>query len=73
VADWRKLHNKEPHNLYSSPDIVRVITSGKIRWDGQANTRVYPKVSGLAAWSENCKWYSYMSLNVVVSLFCESV
>jgi hypothetical protein len=20
------------------------------------NTRVYPKVSGLAAWSENCKW-----------------
>jgi hypothetical protein len=21
-------------------------------------TRVYPKVSGLAAWSENCKWYS---------------
>jgi hypothetical protein len=22
------------------------------------NTRVYPKVSGLAAWSENCKWYS---------------
>jgi len=20
--------------------------------------RVYPKVSGLAAWSENCKWYS---------------
>jgi hypothetical protein len=22
------------------------------------NTRVYPKVSGLAASSENCKWYS---------------
>jgi hypothetical protein len=21
-------------------------------------TKVYPKVSGLAAWSENCKWYS---------------
>jgi hypothetical protein len=21
-------------------------------------TRVYPKVSGLVAWSENCKWYS---------------
>jgi hypothetical protein len=20
--------------------------------------RVYPNVSGLAAWSENCKWYS---------------
>jgi hypothetical protein len=31
------------------------------------------KVSGLAAWSENCKWYSSLLLSAVVSLFCESV
>jgi hypothetical protein len=37
------------------------------------NMRVYPKVSGLAAWSENCKWYSSLPLGAVVSLFCESV
>jgi hypothetical protein len=37
------------------------------------NTRVYPKVSALAAWSENSKWYSCLPLGVVVSLFCESV
>jgi hypothetical protein len=37
------------------------------------NTRVYPKVSGLAAWSENCKRYSSLPLGAVVSLFCESV
>jgi hypothetical protein len=37
------------------------------------NTRVYPKVSGLAAWSENCKWYSSLPLGAAVSLFCESV
>jgi hypothetical protein len=36
-------------------------------------TRVYPKVSGLAVWSENCKWYSSLPLDAVVSLFCESV
>jgi hypothetical protein len=36
-------------------------------------TRVYPKVSGLAAWSENCKWYSSLPLGAVVSLFCEPV
>jgi hypothetical protein len=36
-------------------------------------TRVYPKVSGLAAWSENCKWYSSLALDAVVSLFYESV
>jgi hypothetical protein len=36
-------------------------------------TRVYPQVSGLAAWNENCKWYSSLPLGAVVSLFCESV
>jgi hypothetical protein len=34
-----------------------------------AYPRVYPKVSGLAAWSENCKWYSSLPLGAVVSLF----
>jgi hypothetical protein len=36
-------------------------------------TKVYPKVSGQAAWSENCKWYSSLPLCAVISLFCESV
>jgi hypothetical protein len=36
-------------------------------------TRVYSKVSGLAACSENCKWYNYLPLGAVVSLFYESV
>jgi hypothetical protein len=35
--------------------------------------RVYSKVSRLAAWSENCKWYSSLPLNAVVLLFYESV
>jgi hypothetical protein len=29
---WRKLHNDELHSLYSSPNIVRVIKSRKMRW-----------------------------------------
>jgi hypothetical protein len=36
-------------------------------------TSMYPKVPGLAAWSENCKWYSSLQLGAVASLFCESV
>jgi len=36
-------------------------------------TRLYPKVSGLAAWSENCKWYSSLPPDAGVSLFCETV
>jgi hypothetical protein len=37
------------------------------------HTKVYPKVSGLAAFSENCKWYSSLPLGAFASLFCESV
>jgi hypothetical protein len=33
------------------------------------NMRVYPKVSGLAAWSENCEWYSSLPLGAVLLLF----
>jgi hypothetical protein len=33
-GSWRKLHNDEIHSLYSSPNIVRVIKSRKMRWAG---------------------------------------
>jgi hypothetical protein len=33
-TSWRKLHNDELHSLYSSPNIVRVIKSRKMRWAG---------------------------------------
>jgi hypothetical protein len=36
-------------------------------------TRMYPEVSGLAAWSENYKWYSSVPLDAVVSLFHDLV
>jgi hypothetical protein len=31
---WRKLHNEELHNLYSSPSIIRIIKSRGTRWAG---------------------------------------
>jgi hypothetical protein len=33
-GSWRKLHNDELHDLSSSPNIVRVIKSRKMRWAG---------------------------------------
>jgi hypothetical protein len=33
-GSWRKLHNDELHSLYSSPGIVRVTKSRRIRWAG---------------------------------------
>jgi hypothetical protein len=32
---WRKLHNEELHNMYSSPSIIRMIKSRRMRWAGQ--------------------------------------
>jgi hypothetical protein len=32
IGEWRKPHNEERSNLYSSQNIVRVIKSRRIRW-----------------------------------------
>jgi hypothetical protein len=34
MGGWRKLHNEELHNLYSSPSIIRMIKSMRMGWAG---------------------------------------
>jgi hypothetical protein len=34
AGDWRRLHNEELNDLYSSPNIIRVIKSRKMTWVG---------------------------------------
>jgi hypothetical protein len=34
TGEWRKLHNEELSDLYSLPNIVRVVISRKMRWVG---------------------------------------
>jgi hypothetical protein len=51
MAEWRKLHNGELHNLYSSPDITRQIKSRRMRWAGHvarmgAGSNVYTVLVG---------------------------
>ena len=35
MGEWRRLHNEETNDLYSSPNIVRVVKSRRMRWAGQ--------------------------------------
>jgi hypothetical protein len=51
TGGWRKLHNGELHNLYSSPSIIRMIKSRPMRWAGHvarigAKTDAYKVLGG---------------------------
>ena len=50
TGEWRKLHNDELNDFYSSPNIVRVITSRRMEWARHVarmgESRVVYKVSG---------------------------
>jgi hypothetical protein len=35
TGEWRKLHDEDLHSLYSSPNIIRMIKSRRMRWVGQ--------------------------------------
>jgi hypothetical protein len=34
IGGWKKLDNEELHNLYLSPNIIRLIKSWRMRWGG---------------------------------------
>jgi hypothetical protein len=38
TGEWRKLHNKELHDLYSSPNIIRIIKSRRMIMGGPCST-----------------------------------
>jgi hypothetical protein len=34
TGEWRTLHNEQLHDLYSSPSIIRIVQSRRMRWAG---------------------------------------
>jgi hypothetical protein len=35
AGDWKNLHNEELHNLYSLPNIIRIMNSRRMRLEGE--------------------------------------
>jgi hypothetical protein len=42
TGDWRILHSEELHDLYSSPSIIRMIKSRRMRWAGNVAHMTHP-------------------------------
>jgi hypothetical protein len=54
TGEWRKLHNEELPDLYSSPSIIRIMKSSRMRWAGHV-TRIGRKGTLVACWWESQK------------------
>jgi hypothetical protein len=54
TGDWGELHNEELHNLYTSPNIIRMIKSRKMRWAGHV-ARMGRRGMHMGYWSESQK------------------
>jgi hypothetical protein len=39
TGEWRKLHNEELHDLYSSPSIIIIMKARSMRWAGHVACR----------------------------------
>jgi hypothetical protein len=54
TGGWRKLHNEELHNLYSSPSIIRMTKSRRMRLAGHV-ARMGRRVMHIGYWWESRK------------------
>jgi hypothetical protein len=71
AGDWRGMHNEELHNLYASPNIVRVIKSRRTRWLEHV-TLVGEIINAYELWTGNLKGRDHSKdLGVDVSIILE--
>jgi hypothetical protein len=52
TGGWRKLHNEELRDLYSSPTIIGIIKSRRMRWAGHV-ARMVRRITRIGYWWES--------------------
>jgi hypothetical protein len=45
MGEWKKLHNEELRDFYSSPSVIRIIKSRRMRWVGGHLARMRRRVT----------------------------
>jgi hypothetical protein len=50
MGGWRKLHNEEPCDLYSSPRIIRMIKLKRMRWAGRVTQMGEKRRTRISYW-----------------------
>jgi hypothetical protein len=75
TGGWRKLHNKELHNLHSSSSIIRIIKSRRMRWAGhvarmEEKRNVYRLLVGKAEGNRplgrpRCRWIDNIKMDLL--------
>jgi hypothetical protein len=63
MGGWRKLHSEELHNLYSLPNIIRIIKSRKMRWAGHVYCCNRALVTGRTCSTINLLYLQLININ----------
>jgi hypothetical protein len=75
TGGWRKLHNEELHNFYSSPSIIKIIKLRRMRWAGHVarmgeKRNVYMLLVGKREGKRplgrpSCRWIDNISMDLL--------
>jgi hypothetical protein len=52
TGEWRRLHDEELHDLYSSPSIIRIMKARRMRWAGHV-ARMGRRITRTGCWWES--------------------